>query len=134
MTTRELKIRIMFLAKIKNEKRSESYFIEAVSYTDAEEIIASEFPYATIKAISGQKFSFVLKSDVEEDDRFFKCKIASISDEGTKSTMTALVQCSSAEHCIKRLNEEMEDWVSSENFIVSVSDSRAEGIINKQQQ
>mgnify|MGYP000617924603 CR=1 FL=1 len=80
----------MFLAKIKNEKRSESYFIEAVSYTDAEEIIASEFPYATIKAISGQKFSFVLKSDVEEDDRFFKCKIASISDEGTKSTMTAL--------------------------------------------
>ena len=124
----------MFLAKIKNQKENQSYFVEAVSYTDAEEIIASEFPYATIKAISGQKFSFVLKSDVEEDGRFFKCKIASISDEGTKSTMTALVQCSSAEHCIRRLNEEMEEWVSSENFIVSVSDSRAEGIIGKKQE
>ena len=124
----------MFLAKIKNEKRSESYFIEAVSYTDAEEIVTSEFPSATIKAISGQKFSFVLKSDAEEDDRFFKCKIASISDDGSKSTIPALVQCVDAEHCIKRLNEEMKEWVSSENFIVSVSDSRAEGIIGKKQE
>ena len=124
----------MFLAKIKNQKENQSYFVEAVSYTDAEAILASEFPDATVKSISGQHFSFVLKSDVEEDDRFFKCKIASISDDGSKSTIPALVQCSSAEHCIKRLNEEMKEWVSSENFIVSVSDSRAESIIGKKQE
>ena len=98
----------MFLAKIKNQKENQPCFVEAVSYTDAEAILAYEFPDAAVKSISGQHFSFVLKSDVEEDDRFFKCKIVSISDEGTKSSMSALVQCSSAEHCIKRLNEEFE--------------------------
>ena len=55
----------MLLAKIKNQKENQSYFIETVSYTDAETIIASEFPDAAVKSISGQNFSFVLKSDVE---------------------------------------------------------------------
>lgn len=120
----------MYLAKIKTEGQNESVFVEAKSYTEVEVMLTEAYPDVNIKRVSPSKLNFVLKSESEEDGCFFKCKIQCIYEDGTKSKLIGLVQCSGIEHGTKRLNDEMSEWISSENSIVSMVDTNATAIIS----
>lgn len=120
----------MYLAKIKTEGQNETVFVEAKSYTEVEVMLVQAHPDVNIKSVSPSKLNFVLKSENDDDECFFKCKIQCIYEDGTKSKLVGLVQCSGIEHGTKRLNDEMSEWTSSENAIVSMVDTNASAIIS----
>lgn len=120
----------MYLAKIKTEGQNESVFVEAKSYTKVEVMLTEAYPDVSIKSVYPSKLNFVLKSENEEDECFFKCRILCIYEDGSKDKLTGLIQCSGIEHGTKRLNDEMSEWASSENAIVSMVDTNASAIIS----
>ena len=120
----------MYLAKIKTENATESHFIVAKSYTEAEAVVAKNFPSASVLSLNTQSFAFVLKSDRDEDDRFFKCRVMCIGEDGSKSNVVGLIQCDGAESCMSKLAKEIKEWIS-DCCITSVSDTRAVSIIEE---
>ena len=120
----------MYLAKIKTEGQNETVFVEAKSYTEVEVMLVQAHPDVSIKSVSPSKLNFVLKSENEEDECFFKCRILCIYEDGSKDKLTGLIQCSGIEHGTKRLNAEMSEWTSSDNAITSMVDTNASAIIS----
>lgn len=118
----------MFLARIFYEEQIQYHYVDAKSYTEGEAMIAENFPSAIVKGMPKANFSFTIRSTSECDDKFFKCKIESYHD-GIKQNITALVQCSDIENCIKKLNHEFEGWNSDDNHIVAADQTKAESLI-----
>jgi len=104
----------------KNKTISESYILDAVSHTDAETrineelepIISGEFSVKNIKASS---FSEII---LNEDSKFFKCKLVFIAldeERGTerKHSTSILVSADNVKGAYEKLDESMKDTVSA---------------------
>ena len=99
------------------KKVTESYLVDALSFTEAEARIIEEMtPFIsgvfTVSNIKRAGYSEIFPSDVECDDRWFKCKLVFITlDEyswAEKITSSqVLVQASDLLDAVKKLDEGM---------------------------
>ena len=99
------------------KKVTETYVVEALSFTEAEAKILSEMgPYTSddleVKKITPMTISEIFFSDKDKDDSWFKCKLAFISiDEKTekekRSAVSYLVQADSLGTALNYVVQEM---------------------------
>lgn len=125
------------------KKVTESYLVDALSFTEAEARIIREMtPYIsgefTVTDIKRAAYSEVLTSDMPDDDRWFKCKLTFItldekSGEDKRSTTHILVQACDLREAVKRIDEGMKDTLAdyeitslAETAIVEVYPYQAE--------
>ena len=100
-----------------NKAVTETYVVEAMSFTEAEAKIIEEMtPYTSgnleVKKISPMTISEIFFSEKDADDRWFKCKLAFITiDEKTekekRSAVSYLVQANSLETALNYVVQEM---------------------------
>lgn len=105
-----------------NKKVTEPYIVDALSFTEAEAKIIEEMkPFISgdfeVAAIKKARYSEVVRSDNEKDDKWFDAKIAFITiDEKSgaeKRTSThMLFQSSSVDDTHKKVCEHMKDTLS----------------------
>lgn len=98
-----------------NKKVTEPYIVDALSFTEAEARIIEEMtPFITgeftVSDISRSNISELVPSDDEKDDRWYKCRIMTISlDEKSgaekKTACYLYVQAATSDIAIKRLHE-----------------------------
>lgn len=115
------------------KKVSESYLVDALSFTEAEARITKEItPFVsigefTISNIKRAKIAEIFNSPEDVDDRYYKAKVLYITlDEksGTekKTPATMIVQAHSLEKAVNRLKEEMDKGMSTYE-IASIADT-----------
>ena len=114
------------------KKVSENYLVDAMNFTEAEErinaemepFISGEFVVASIKKV---KINEMLDSDVEADDRWYKCKVLFLSideDKGIEKTIASFIFVKAftldkaTEYVIKHLKTTLLDY-----RIVSVTET-----------
>ena len=100
-----------------NKKVTESYLVDALSFTEAEARIIEEMtPFIsgefTISDIKRANYSELFPSDEESADRWFKCKLIFITlDEKSgaekKTSTQVLVQAADLRDAVKKLDEGM---------------------------
>ena len=106
------------------KRTNESYLIDAYSVTEAEARLTEELaPFTsqgdmTISSIKKEKIAEIFFSDVETDDKYYRCKVNFISlDEkrGIEKKMpaTMLVKADSLPAAVIRLKNEMEQGLSN---------------------
>lgn len=114
------------------KKTTESYLVDAVSFTEAEKRFIEEIqPFMTgefiVTDIKRARLSDLLDSDDLNDDRWFKARIAYITlDEKSgvekRTVQTALIQANDFHRALARLDEGMKgtlgEWV-----IVSITET-----------
>lgn len=110
-----------------NKKVTETYVVEALSFTDAEQKITDEISSYTngefeIKKISPMSINEIFFSDKDKDDKWYKCKLAFITiDEKTqkekKTTTSYLVQASdlptALNYMLGEMNNTLVDFLTS---------------------
>ena len=99
------------------KKVSESYVVDALSFTEAENTIIEEMRvYITgdfkVTDLKQAAYGEIFFSDADTDDKWYKCKLQFITiDEKTekekRSTVTYLVQAGSLPAAVKHVNEVM---------------------------
>ncbi|MFC4665981.1 DUF4494 domain-containing protein [Falsiporphyromonas endometrii] len=115
------------------KKVSESYLVDALSFTEAEARITKEItPFVsigefTISNIKRAKIAEIFESTDEMDDRYYKAKVLFITlDEksGTekKSPANMIVHAGSLEGAVARLREEMDKGMATYE-IAAISDT-----------
>ena len=115
------------------KKVSESYVVDALSFTEAENTIIEEmsayisgdFKVTDLKQASYGEIFF---SDADSDDKWFKARLAFITiDEKTekekRSTITYLVQAHSVNGAVKHVDEVMGKTMIDYD-IVSIADTK----------
>lgn len=100
------------------KKITESYLVDALSFTEAEKSIIEEMSYFisgefTVTDIKRANYSELFTTDDESADRWFKCKVTFITlDEKSgaekKTSTQMLVQASDLRDALKRLDKGME--------------------------
>lgn len=101
------------------KRTSESYLIDAATYTDAEARLVEEVtPFTsagefTINSIKRVKLAELFLSNQDQDDKYFRCKVQLISlDEksGTEKRVgvAMIVQSNSLRNAVERLTKEMD--------------------------
>ena len=116
----------------KIKKVSESYLVEALTYTEVEsrlfkelgENIHGEYLIPNIKRA---KYNEIVPTELNEDNPWFNCKytmtiLNEVSGKEQKTAFTALIQADDCENCLKRFNEYMRGTVSDYE-ITSISKS-----------
>lgn len=101
----------------KIKKCSETYLVDAMSFTEAEARIQEEvspfYSEFNVTNIKHAKYTELFESDDESDDKWFKVKynIITIDDNGNekKSALTTLVQANSLEGALNHFKEGMRD-------------------------
>lgn len=97
-----------------DKKVTESYLVDALSFTEAEaRIIEEKSPSITgefqVTAVKQEKYSELFTSDEESADRYFKCKLNHLTiDRKGSAKKTAIYQCvqaSDLRDAIKKLDE-----------------------------
>lgn len=115
------------------KKITESYLVDAMSFTEAEERITKEItPFVTmgeftVANIKRAKIAELFLDPAELADRFYRCKVLFVTlDEKSgmekKSPATMLVNAASLEDAVKRLSEEMNKTLATYE-IASVTDT-----------
>lgn len=99
------------------KKITETYVVEALSFTEAEQNIIKELASYTsgeleIKKIAPMSISEIFFSNKDSDDQWYKCKLAFItidekSDKEKRSSVSYLVQAASLETALSYIVEEM---------------------------
>ena len=99
------------------KKVSESYVVDALSFTEAENTIIEEMRvYITgdfkVTDLKHAAYGEIFFSDADTDDKWYKCKLQFITiDEKTekekRSTVTYLVQAGSLPAAVKHVNQVM---------------------------
>jgi len=115
------------------KKVSESYVVDALSFTEAENTIieemrvyiSGEFKVTDLKQAAYGEIFF---SDADSDDKWFKARLAFITiDEKTekekRSTITYLVQAHSVNGAVKHVDEVMGKTMIDYD-IVSIADTK----------
>lgn len=100
-----------------NKKVMEQYVVDAFSFSEAEAFITEEMSHYIsgefdVKAITPAAYGEIFFSDVDEEDKWFKAKLAFITiDEKTekekRSAVTYLVQAHSVNGAVKNIDEVM---------------------------
>lgn len=101
-----------------NKKVTETYVVDALSFTEAEGRIIEEMkPYVSdnemdVTAIKIAQYKDVLFSDADKDDKFYKvrCNFITLDEKSGKEKKTAvdyLVQAATVEGARKNLDEVM---------------------------
>lgn len=100
------------------KKITETYVVEALSFTEAETKIIKEMSVYTsgdleVKKITPATYNEVFFSDLDNDDKWYKAKLAFITideknDKEKKTTVTLLVQASSLEKALSYVTQEMD--------------------------
>ena len=116
----------------KIKKVSESYLVEALTYTEVETRLFKEqgqniHGEYLIPNIKRARYSEVIPTELNEDNPWFNCKytmtiLNEVSGKEQKVAMTALVQAEDCEDTLKRFGEYMRGTVSDIE-ITSVSKS-----------
>lgn len=117
-----------------NQKKvTETYVVEAVNFGEAEEIITRETaPFVTgdfqVKSIAPAAYGEIFFSDNEQDDKWYKAKVAFITmDEKTskekRSVTTYLVQAGSFNSAVKNVDA-VEEKGLGEYQIVNISETK----------
>lgn len=120
---------------------SELYLVDAMSFTEAEEriireiepMLTGEFVVASIKKI---KINELIDSDIDTDDRWWKCKVMLISideEKGVEKTIATLsyVKAATLKGAVEYLVGFMEKSVYPYR-IVSVSETQVLDVFNYQ--
>ncbi|WP_373167781.1 DUF4494 domain-containing protein [Bacteroides faecis] len=104
------------------KKVTEPYLVDALSFTEAEARIIEEMtPFIsgvfTVSDIKRANYSEIFPSDVECDDRWFKCKLCYItlddkSGAEKKTSTYVLVQASDLERAKKNLDAGMKGTIT----------------------
>lgn len=99
------------------KKVTETYVVEALSFTEAEKTIIREMTaYSSgeleVKKINPTAFHEVFFSNRDNDDKWYKAKLAFITidektDKEKKSSVTFLVQANSLETALSYVTQEM---------------------------
>lgn len=99
------------------KKVTETYVVEALSFTEAEAKITSEMgPYTSgeleIKKIAPMTVSEIFFSESDKDDSWFKCKLAFITidektDKEKRSAVSYLIQADSLMTALDYIMQEM---------------------------
>lgn len=105
----------------KESKVTESYFVDAMSFTEAEARLVKEAEFlangaSIITTLKKSNVTEVIPSDDETDDRWYKAKVAIIdADELTgkekKSNQFCLVAAKDFITAYKNLEKSMEDYI-----------------------
>ena len=114
-------------------KTTESYLIDAISYTDAESrVLETVIPFSslgevTVSSIKRVKIAELFLSAAEADDRFYRCKVSLIafdekSNTEKRTAVQMLVQSSSLQNALNKLISEM-DSTLYEYEVLSIADS-----------
>lgn len=100
-----------------NKKVIEQYVVDALSFSEAEELITEEMSHYVsgefdVKAIAPAVYGEIFFSDVDTDDKWFKARLSFITiDEKTekerRSSVTYLVQAHSVNGAVKHVDEVM---------------------------
>lgn len=100
-----------------NKKVTESYLVDALSFTEAESRIIEEItPFIsgefTVSGVARANYSELIFCDEESADKWYKCKLYFITlDEKTgiekKTATNVLVQAADLKDAIKKLDEGM---------------------------
>ena len=116
-----------------NKKVTEAYTVEALSFSEAESAIAKEMSHYIsgefdVKAITPAAYGEIFFSDADNDDKWFKARLAFITiDEKTekekRSTITYLVQAHSVNGAVKHVDEVMGKTMIDYD-IVSIADTK----------
>lgn len=106
------------------KRTNESYLIDAYSVTEAETRLVEELsPFTSrgdmvVSSVKKEKIAELFSSDLEEDDKYYRCKVNFISlDEkkGVEKKMpaTMIVKASSLPAAVLRLQKEMDEGLSN---------------------
>lgn len=116
-----------------NKKVTEAYTVEALSFSEAESAITKEMSHYIngefdVKAITPAAYGEIFFSDADNDDKWFKARLAFITiDEKTekekRSTITYLVQAHSVNGAVKHVDEVMGKTMIDYD-IVSIADTK----------
>ena len=100
------------------KKVTESYVVDALSFTEAEKRIMEEMSSYisgefTVKDIKIAPYGEIFFSDEEMADRWYKCKLQFITidektDKEKRSAVTYLVQAATLDGAVKNINEVMD--------------------------
>ncbi|MDY6122529.1 MAG: DUF4494 domain-containing protein [Porphyromonas sp.] len=115
------------------KKVSESYLVDALSFTEAEARIIKEItPFVSmgefnVNNIKRAKIAELFSSSAEEDDRYYRAKVLYITlDEKTatekKTPATMIVQAASLDRAVAKLIEEMNRGMATYE-IASIADT-----------
>lgn len=127
-----------------NKKVIEQYVVDALSFSEAEELITEEMSHYVsgefdVKAIAPAVYGEIFFSDVDTDDKWFKARLSFITiDEKTekerRSSVTYLVQAHSVNGAVKHVDEVMKSTMIdyeiaaiTETKIMDVFEHRASG-------
>ena len=127
-----------------NKKVIEQYVVDALSFSEAEELITEEMSHYVsgefdVKAIAPAVYGEIFFSDVDTDDKWFKARLSFITiDEKTekerRSSVTYLVQAHSVNGTVKHVDEVMKSTMIdyeiatiTETKIMDVFEHRAGG-------
>jgi hypothetical protein len=120
-----------------NKKVTESYLVDALSFTEAEARIIEEMtPFIsgefTISDIKRANYSELFPSDEESADRWFKCKLIFItlddkSGAEKKTSTQVLVQAADLRDAVKKLDEGMKGTMADYQ-IASVAETAIMGV------
>lgn len=96
---------------------SESYLVDALSFTEAESAIIDELSvYVTgefkVSGITKANYYEIYFSDVDDDDKWFKAKVSIITideekNKETRSNVNILVQAKSLARALRYVDEEL---------------------------
>lgn len=116
-----------------NKKVTESYLVDALSFTEAEARIIEEMtPYITgeltVANITPAKYSELFSSEDPADDRWYKCKMVYITlDEKSgaerRQAVNVLVQASDVDTAKKNLDEGMKGTMAG-YLVESVAETK----------
>lgn len=105
----------------------EKYLIKAVSYSDAEEQIASESEVLSsgafeISDIKKARYSEIFINECADIQKFYSCQLEFItldekSGKGKKTKHTVLVEADSLSDALKKLNEAMKGTIADYNAV-----------------
>lgn len=127
-----------------NKKVIEQYVVDALSFSEAEELITEEMSHYVsgefdVKAIAPAVYGEIFFSDVDTDDKWFKARLSFITiDEKTekerRSSVAYLVQAHSVNGAVKHVDEVMKSTMIdyeiaaiTETKIMDVFEHRAGG-------
>lgn len=117
----------------RERKVTEAYLLDAMSYTEAESRIMKEMESITsgefyISGLKKSNITEVVPSDNENDDRWYKAKVAiidadEVSGKGKRSFQYYLVAASDTERALNNLNKALSTFVVPWE-VVSIADTQ----------
>lgn len=125
-----------------SKKVTESYVVDALSFSEAEESIIKEMePFGSgeisVKSINHVPYGEIFFDESGEADKFYKAKLAFITlDEKTekekRTSVTYLVQASTLDDAKKNINEVMGDTMI-DYIIQSISETKIMDVFEKKE-